>query len=108
MKHVPFSEVDRIILQGAARAGTTRFKTLWSVGIGAIVVILLATARSNDSMTLLFWVAVSYVLLSTVDKILHGFAIHAHKRLICKLAVNLHRANEQSTSPPSSQSAATP
>lgn len=86
MKQIGFSPLEKILMEKAGEKRRGFGGSLVHLLTGAILCALLVLALLNDvSSSVVFWVSLCYVILSTIERIASGWAIAAHKKLVQKL-----------------------
>lgn len=85
-----YDAVDLMLIRSSATPGVTRRRTTVSAVAGTLVAAGLAWFHfGRPAPAVVFWCAFVYVVITTLEKVLHGFAITAYKRLVQKLVREL-------------------
>jgi len=86
MNQVKFSQLEKILMEKAGTAESGRGGTLSHLLAGAVVAALLVYAYLDGiSSTVIFWVTLCYVILTTLQRVASSWAIATHKLLVRKL-----------------------
>lgn len=96
MKQVEFSPLEKILMEKTGEAGRGFGGALVHLLTGAILCSLLVFSLLREvSPTVVFWVSLFYVIISTIDRIASGWAVAAHKKLVRKLVRHAAGASRQ-------------
>ena len=86
MDQVKFSQLEKILMEKAGAAESGRGGVLSHLLVGAVAGALLVYAYLDGiSSTVLFWITLCYVILTTLQRVASSWAIAAHKLLVRKL-----------------------
>ena len=86
MDQVKFSQLEKILMEKAGAAEFGRGGVLSHLLVGAVAAALLVYAYLDGiSSTVIFWVTLCYVILTTLQRVASSWAIAAHKLLVRKL-----------------------
>lgn len=86
MNQVRFSSLEKILMEKAGAAESGRGGVLSHLLVGAVAGALLVYAYLDGiSSTVIFWVTLCYVILTTLQRVASSWAIAAHKLLVRKL-----------------------
>ena len=86
MDQVKFSQLEKILMEKAGAAESGHGGVLSHLLVGAVAGALLVYAYLDGiSSTVIFWVTLCYVILTTLQRIASSWAIAAHKLLVRKL-----------------------
>ena len=86
MDQVKFSQLEKVLMEKAGAAESGHGGVLSHLLVGAVAGALLVYAYLDGiSSTVIFWVTLCYVILTTLQRIASSWAIAAHKLLVRKL-----------------------
>ena len=86
MDQVKFSQLEKVLMEKAGAAESGRAGVLSHLLVGAVAGALLVYAYLDGiSSTVIFWITLCYVILTTLQRIASSWAIAAHKLLVRKL-----------------------
>ena len=80
------TEIDKVLIRKSfdLKSSYRRIKTV--LLFSSVLIVGLVIARyKNASADLFFWVAIIYVTITAMEKMMHGMAVLAFKRLVVKL-----------------------
>ena len=86
MDQVKFSQLEKVLMEKAGAAESGHGGVLSHLLVGAVAGALLVYAYLDGiSSTVIFWVTLCYVILTTLQRVASSWAIAAHKLLVRKL-----------------------
>ena len=86
MDQVKFSQLEKVLMEKAGAAESGHGGVLSRLLVGAVAGALLVYAYLDGiSSTVIFWVTLCYVILTTLQRVASSWAIATHKLLVRKL-----------------------